>query len=326
MPTIQTFPLGGYVVAATFLDGRPVFATGDGRVAIVDGPAAETVPVHDGGLLAAAATWDGKRLATAGDDGKVALIDAAGHVEEVARLPKKWIDTVATGPDGALAWGSGRQAYVRLANGREKVLEHERAVGGLAFAPKGLRLAVARYNGVSLWFPATDAAAATLEWKGSHIGVTFSPDGKYVVTTMQENALHGWTVADGKHMRMSGYPGKVRSMSWSPKGRYLATSGSEAAVCWPFHYKDGPMGRQPLQLGPRAGIVSAVACHPTEEVVAIGYRDGEVAAVRFADGNEAGLRAPGSGGPITALAWDRRGERLAFGGEDGTAGVIDLAG
>lgn len=325
LPTIQTFPLGAFVVAAAFLGDRAVFATGSGRVAVVDGPSAETFAAHAGGLLAAVPTRDGRRLATSGDDGRITLVDADGTVEEVARLPKKWIDTLATGPDGAIAWGSGRQAFVRLPNGGEKVLEHERAVTGLAFAHKGLRLAASRYNGVSLWFPATDAAATSLEWKGSHIAVTFSPDGRYVVTAMQENALHGWTLPEGKHMRMSGYPGKVKSVSWSPKGRYLATSGAELAVCWPFHYKDGPMGKQPLQLGPRNVPTSAVACHPTEDVVAIGYRDGVVVAVRFSDGNEAALRGPGDG-PVTALAWDKPGNRLAFGTEEGAAGVIDLRG
>jgi hypothetical protein len=38
----------------------------------------------------------------------------------------------------------------------------------LAFAPKGVRLAVAHYNGVSLWFPNAQAAPEMLEWKGSH--------------------------------------------------------------------------------------------------------------------------------------------------------------
>ncbi|MEH2566719.1 hypothetical protein V1289_006346 [Bradyrhizobium sp. AZCC 2289] len=39
--------------------------------------------------------------------------------------------------------------------------------------------------------------------------------------------MHGWRLADNRHMRMSGYPGRVRSMSWSAGGKGLATSGSE---------------------------------------------------------------------------------------------------
>ncbi|TIW26158.1 MAG: WD40 repeat domain-containing protein, partial [Mesorhizobium sp.] len=95
-------------------------------------------------------------------------------------------------------------------------------VEGLAFSPKGMRFGVARYNGATLHFPAADGKPVELDWAGAHTGITFSPDGAFLVTTMQENALHGWKLADGKHMRMSGYPGKVKSLSWSAKGKWLA--------------------------------------------------------------------------------------------------------
>ncbi len=88
---------------------------------------------------------------------------------------------------------------------------------GVAFAPKGLRLAAASYNGVWLWYPGTEVKPEFLEWKGSHLGVTWSPDARFVVTCMQENALHGWRLATGGakpgHMRMTGYAAKPRSMS-----------------------------------------------------------------------------------------------------------------
>ena len=324
VPAIQEFPFGAFVVEAAFLGDTTVFALGDGTVRRVDGAAAETTLVHAGTVLSATATAGGKLL-TGGDDGLVALIDAAGTVERVAERPRKWIDQVASGPSGAIAFAVGRQAFVKLGDGRERLFEHARAVGGLAFAPKGLRLAVARYDGVTLWWAGTDAQPTTLDWKGVHLGATFSADGRYVVTTMQENALHGWRLDDGKDMRMSGYPGKPKSLSWSAKGRFLASSGANAAILWPFHFKDGPMGRAPLQLGAREITVSRVACHPREELVAVGYQDGMVMAVRFADAEEALLRRPG-GSPVSALAWDRAGGRLAFGCEDGAAGVVTVAG
>ena len=62
---------------------------------------------------------------------------------------------------------------------------------------------------------------------------------------MQEPTLHGWRLADAKHMRMSGYSARVRSLSWTADGDFLATSGSEQLILWPFDGKDGPMGRQP---------------------------------------------------------------------------------
>src|SRR5262249_14421871 len=116
---------------------------------------------------------------------------------------------------------------------------------------------------------------------------------------------------------------KPRSMAWSAKGRYLATSGSEAAILWPFHFKDGPQGRQPLQLGVRPVMAVRVACHPSEEVVAVGYADGAVAVVRIADQKAVQLRAP-AGSPISALAFDDKGRTLSVGAEDGKAALIVL--
>ena len=142
---------------------------------------------------------------------------------------------------------------------------------------------------------------------------------------MQENALHGWKLADGKHMRMSGYPAKVKSLSWSAKGKWLASSGAPAAIVWPFQTKDGPIGKAPLELGTRGdAMVTAVACHPADDIAAIGYQDGMVMAVRFADAKEVLLRRPGKGA-ASSLAWDREGRRIAFGTEAGDCGVIDIS-
>ncbi|HVY19059.1 MAG TPA: WD40 repeat domain-containing protein [Bauldia sp.] len=324
MATIQEFPLAAFVVEAAFLGDTPVFALGNGLVRRVVGGAAEPVAVHTGAILEATVA-DG-RLLTGGDDGVVALTSADGSVEKIETPQKKWIDHVAAGPNGVIAYSSGKTATLRHPDGRERAFEHKRSVGGLAFAPKGLRLAVARYDGVTLWWGGTESAAPVeLNWKGAHLGAMFSPDGKYIVTTMQENALHGWRLGDGKDMRMTGYPAKPRSLSWSAKGRFLASSGAPAAILWPFHYKDGPMGRPPLQLGPREQLVTRVACHPREETVAIGYADGVVLTVRFADTKEVVFRKAG-GSAVSALAWDKAGDRLLFGCEDGAAGIVTLAG
>ena len=235
----------------------------------------------------------------------------------------RWIDHVAAGPDGALAWSAGKSAYVMAGKGDPKTIEASSTVGGLAFAPKGMRLAIAHYNGVTLWFPNAQAAPEFLEWKGSHHHPAFSPNGQFLVTAMQEPALHGWRVADAKHMRMSGYSARVRSFGWTAGGKWLATAGSEQLVMWPFQSKDGPMGKQPKMFAAFAVRVSVVACHPKQEVVAVGYADGTIMLVRVDDGAEVLAKRPGNA-PVTALAWDALGSLLAFGTESGEAGIVDL--
>lgn len=324
MPTLAPYAFGSFVVSTAFLGDTACFALGDGRVQLVG---AETMDVraHKGSVLAAVPARDGRSLVTAGDDGRVARITPDGQVEKLAERPRKWIDILATGPDDAVAFASGRTAWTRDRNGVEKEFVAERAVGGLAFAPKGLRLAMGRYGGATLYWVNTTGKPVDLPWAGAHGAVLWSPDGKYVVTAMQENALHGWRLADGQDMRMTGYPAKIKSLSWSARGRYLATSGANAAILWPFHGKTGPMGQEPLQLGARGegGLVTCVACHPAEDMVAVGYQDGLVLACRFEDGAEVVLRRPGDGA-VSALAWSDDGMRLAFGTEEGAAGVIAL--
>ncbi len=140
---------------------------------------------------------------------------------------------------------------------------------------------------------------------------------------MQEPTLHGWRLVDAKHMRMSGYSARVRSLSWTADGDFLATSGSEQLILWPFDGKDGPMGRQPKLQAPSPARVSVVACHPRQPVVAVGYADGAVVLVRTDDG--ALIRAKAEGGnPVSALGWDANGQMLAFGTEAGEAGALSF--
>jgi WD40 repeat protein len=289
-------------------------AGADGEISRVD--------IHSGAVLCAAS--DGARIVTGGDDGKVVALNGKGEVTVLGTDPKRrWIDNVALHPDGAVAWSAGKTAFVRRGKGEEKSFDAPSTVGGLAFAPKGLRVAVAHYNGVTLWFPNMAAKPEFLEWAGSHLSVVFSPDNKFLVTAMHEPALHGWRLADNRHMRMSGYPGRVRSMSWSAGGKGLATSGADTVIVWPFASKDGPMGKEPAMLAPLQARVSAVACHPKHDIMAAGYSDGTVLMVRLGDGAEILVRRRG-GTAVSGLAWSAKGALLAFATEDGDAGMVEL--
>ena len=320
---VRQLALGMAVTSVHFLGDRAHFVGAEENVAVVgDDGAISQIPVHGGAILSTVS--DGTRIVMGGDNGKVVALDAKGEVTLLATDPKRrWIDNVALHPDGAVAWSAGKTAFVRSGKGEEKSFDAPSTVGGLAFAPKGLRLAIAHYNGVTLWFPNMAAKPEFLEWAGSHLGVTFSPDNKFLVTTMHEPALHGWRLADNRHMRMSGYPGRVRSMSWSAGGKGLATSGADTVIIWPFNSKDGPMGKEPAMLAPLQARVSAVACHPKQDIMAAGYSNGTVLMVRLEDGAEILLRRD-VGAPISALAWNSKGTLVAFAAEDGEGGLLEF--
>ncbi|HUZ67804.1 MAG TPA: WD40 repeat domain-containing protein [Beijerinckiaceae bacterium] len=323
---VTQISLGAHVLAAAVLESACVYALADGAIVFVEGgrEIRRAIAHPDATILVVCA--DSRRLVTGGDDGRIIATDAAGRCEEISHERGKWIDAVASRADGAVAWSFGKEVRARDAKGAIRTLAAPSSVRGLAFFAKGYRLALAHYNGVSLWFPNATAVPETLEWRGSHLGVTLSADGRFAVSSMQESALHGWRIADRKNMRMTGYPSKTRSFSWSHDGDWLATSGAEACIIWPFASKDGPMGTAPRELGARPARVSQVAFHPKSSHVAVGYDDGWILLCRLGDGAELVVRSPPpeTKQGVSALSWSGSGDLLLFGTMDGTAGVLDM--
>jgi len=317
-----------FVVGVVFdAAGTAAFGLGDGRIVRVgvSGDFSEDA-VHDGAVLDICASTAG--FVTGGDDGRVMLTGPGILPREILRIGRKWVEHVA-------AWGEGKHAMIAVSVGRDvhllnadfsvrRVYSHGSTVSGIAFDAKGKRMAVSHYNGVSFWY--TQSSTPTprmLEWKGSHLGVVIHPSGEAVVSSMQENALHGWRLSDGQHMRMTGYPAKTASMEFSHNGRWLASSGADAVVLWPF-FGGGPMGKAPREMGVRENIlVTRVACHPSRDVVAAGYVDGSVRLLDISGDRELELVKP-QGVAVSALGWSRDGRGLGFGTEDGRVGVLGV--
>lgn len=318
--------IGAPVTGLMSWDGRPACAAGDGclHVLAADGGGAAKIPVHAGAILSACCSPDGREVLSGGDDGVARIVGADGVARDLAKAGRGWMDHVAWAPWGGIAHASGREVRIH-ADGFTQTIELPSACGGLAFAPKGRRLAIAHYGGVTLASPApTGWTTERLEWKGSHIAVTWSLDCRFVLTVMQESALHGWRLADQTSLHMGGFPAKPRSLSWSRNGHWLATSGGPGLLLWPFKGRDGPMRQSARQLLIREDLVGAVAFHPKGRLIAAGYGDGAIVLLDWAAETMAVLRAPDREA-VHKLLWAPDGAWLAFAAGESLAGVLATA-
>jgi WD40 repeat protein len=321
---MPNFTFDAQVTTALFERDGAAFALGDGTIRFEDG---HYDAVHDGAALCAVAHPSGEGVVTGGDDGQVVWSrkGEAGLLAKSAR--NQWIDSIDASADSKLiAFSSGRTLSVIDATDAHfrRDFDHERTVSDVTFDPKGRRIAAATYNGAALWYARIEKQKPTmLKWGGSHTNVAWSPDGAFVITTMQDNQLHGWRLKDAKDLRMGGYPSKVRSLAFLSNGQLMATSGAQGAVLWPFVGSGGPMGREATEIGyDENAMVNLVAAQTKGPRLAAGLTDGRV---WIADPAGQGLHfVKAERGPaIVALALSPDGRRIAWADEDGQAGVTE---
>jgi len=314
-----------YVSAALFdTSGEAVFALGDGTIQFETGARIEA---HDGAVLCAAIHPKASGLITGGDDGRLVWSQASG-AQELAQIKGRWIDAVASNADsGLIAFAAGRELHVRDAGDPKfsRLFTHERSVAEIAFDAKGRRIAAATYGGAMLWYARiAEQRPMPLKWAGSHIAVAFSPDGKFLMSSMQENQLHGWRLADSKDLKMGGYPAKVKSLAFFSTGLLLATSGAPGVVVWPFAGANGPLGKEAAEIGfDESSLVARVAATPNTSLLAAGLDDGRVWVCDVATSRMEVIKAE-KGPAISALAISAKGDRVAWGDEEGGAGVADV--
>ncbi len=321
----QSWTFDAFVVGCAFAeDGACAFALGDGSLRVVDtSGSVKDVAAHNGACLALVMHPDDGFI-TSGDDGRLLHVKSDGTATELAKTRGKWIEHIAVAPDtGLIAYAAGKEAVI-VDDTERTTFTHPTTVAGLTFDPKGRRLAAAHYDGVSLWWAkSANQTAKLMKWKGSHLGITWSPDGRFLVSTMQENALHGWRIEDAADMRMTGYPAKVKSWAWDRRGKFLFTSGAPRVIGWPFTGRAGPMDKEPKELGPqREALVTAVATHPEQDAIAAGTSDGAVWFEHLDDPGTEYISLKGD--PISTLAFSPDGTRLALASESGFAAIVPI--
>lgn len=232
---------------------------GNGDVVLFDGEGAAGPGLRAHGAAVTGMVHGDGALYSTGQDGRLLRHDVAtGASEEILAVRKGWLHGLAFAPAaGLLACIAGREIIVaptRTGDGTVTDMRfdnHPSTVAGLAFSPDGRRLAAAHYDGVTLWALDGSGEGELLTWKGSHVGVSWSPDGRFVVSATQERELHIWDLVTGKDYRLGGYAAKTHSLAWTNPELgpvKLACSGADVITAWPFG-DVGPGRLPPVEIG-----------------------------------------------------------------------------
>ena len=295
---------GGHVTALGWLKGTATFGLADDGVALVKDDEIHRVDAHpDAGILVGSATANGSSPAATMDGWP-----RPGPTVTRRPWPKpRALGSIRCRQHGrSLCYGAGKRVFVRDDRGNEKFLDVPSAARGIAFAPKGYRLAISHYNGATLWFPNTEA-----NQNRSNGGLASR---YYLVARCAlprhlhaGELLHGWRlIPDKGHMRMSGYPSKTRSLSWSQ-----TASGSPPPARKPR--SSGPSNRRKARWASRRANAACVrprsAASPSIPTpwCLRRYEDGCILLIRLNDAAELLVRPAVKDSGVTASPGTRAG-------------------
>jgi WD40 repeat protein len=323
--------IGDHVIALAWSpDGAGLAAAAvGGPITLCDGATGRirhVLPGHGFGTSALSWSPQGALLASSGQDGKVKLWDVRdGKLQYALDGGSAWVERVVWSHDGTLlASAAGKK--VRLWNtGGQLVRDfgnHPSTVADIQWKPGALELASAAYGQIALFHPDKAEPVRSLSWKGSQLVLAWSPDGKYIATGDQDSTVHFWIVKRGEDLMMSGYPTKVRELSWDHTSRYLATGGGDTPCVWDVSGK-GPAGTKPAQLKGHNDKVTALAFQHSGPMLASGGADGLIMLWRPDKHTRPLAKAEVPAG-ITQIAWSADDQRLAVGTESGRVAVVSI--
>ncbi len=325
--------VGDYAIAGGWCLGGEALVAGDaeGSVFSFEGHSGATTwerrGIHEGGVLAVAVHPSGNAFATAGQDGRVLIWDAAeGQVSRAIDVGSDWVENLAWSRDGLrLAASCSRRVHAYDADGAEvwQSDDHPSTVSAIAWSGAG-ELATACYGRVSFFEAATGELRQKLEWQGSLVSMVLSSDGGIVVCGSQDNSVHFWRRATERDSEMFGYPAKPSALAFDDTNTLLATGGGESVTVWSFRRK-GPEGTRPGVLKFHVLPITTLAFAPGTMRLASGGRDGAVVVWSVQrDGKGGPIGAEDLGDSVAGLYWRPDGGALAALDAQGGVTVWDI--
>ena len=227
-------------------DGSKIVTTAENDTAVIwdaaTSEAIHTLNGHNGPILDAAFTPDGRQLITVGESGEQPGLINVWNTDS-GTLITSWvghddfIERVAISPDGewlASASTDGTAKLWRLDTYEliATLLDHEAPVNGINFSHDGRYLATAGADNLArIWeIDGEDThVVATMQGHNSVVwDAVFSPDDASVATISFDGTVKLWETKSG--LERLTLPGEGREVAFSPDGTYLAASTSTGLI------------------------------------------------------------------------------------------------
>lgn len=306
------------------------------KPAIVSKPIGTTLFIYRGHTnWVNAVDWspDGTQIASSSDDGTVQVWDAVTGREISNYRLGAYKRAVAWSPDGKrlAAGGSDCRVHVWDVAEQHEILQytgHSDLIWALSWSPDGRYIVSGGgYTGISgykrdftlhIWD--TTTGKCILTYKGHLMevqAIQWSPDGKYIASGGNNNAVQVWDPVTGRHIyTFTKHTHYVKTLEWSSDSRRLASGSLDDTVqVW-----DALTGSNVLSYRGHKNPVVALAWLPIGSKIASGGMNKRVQIWNVATGKTL-YTYKGHSDCVRALSWSPDGTRIASGGDDKTVQV-----
>jgi WD40 repeat protein len=286
---VKTLGLGG-AAALSPTDDEAAFGHGDGTITLLDVRTSKQRLISGravGGIQAVNFSADGTRLATAAEDGTVAVWDHHAGLRETFHGHSADARAAVFSPDARTLFTAGSDGSV------------------ISWDVSG-----SRRLGRTFRFASKD---------GVSTASAVSPDGTVFATSPDEGRVTLWRTRTLTRLpgTLQGPVGHVNSLAFSDDGKLLAAAGSDRAVVWDAATTKITRVLPVAELG-----AQAIAFNPHGTTLAIGQTDGSDVIYDLRTGERVARFA--HAGSIDSIGFSPDGKLLASASLDGSVTVWDV--